>query len=67
MPVVSRADAAAANLVWISKGSHKSRGALRQIYRTSSESDCQRVRELVEQLSLTPFLDEILNEPDEVG
>ena len=36
LPVVSRSDAAAAKLVWISKGSHKSRRDLRQIYRSSS-------------------------------
>ncbi|QDU26389.1 hypothetical protein ETAA8_14670 [Anatilimnocola aggregata] len=30
LPIVSRADAAASKLVWISKGSHKSRRDLRQ-------------------------------------
>jgi hypothetical protein len=65
-PVVSRADAATSKLIWISKGSHKSRRDLRQIYRTASERDCQRIRELAAQLTLTRVLDEVLNEPDEI-
>lgn len=67
LPVVSRADAAAAKLVWISKGSHKSRRDLRQIYRTSFESDRQRIREHAQQLLLKPLLEEVLNEPDEIA
>jgi hypothetical protein len=67
LPVVSRADAAAAKLIWISKGSHKSRRDLRQIHRASSESDCQRIRELARQFGLGPLLDEVLKEPDEIA
>lgn len=67
LPVVSRTDAAASKLVWISKGSHKSRRDLRQIYRTSSATDCQRIRELAQQLALEPLLNEVLNEPDEIA
>jgi hypothetical protein len=65
-PVVSRADAAASKLVWISKGSHKSRRDLRQIYRIASEQDRQGIRELAEQFALTSLLDEVLAEPDEI-
>jgi hypothetical protein len=65
LPVVSRVDAAAAKLIWISKGSHKSRRDLRQIYRTSSDSDRQRIQELAQQLALDRLLGEVLREPDE--
>ena len=67
LPVVSRVDAAAAKLVWISKGSHKSRRDLRQIYRTSSEADRQRIQGLAHQLVLKPLLDEVLGEPEELA
>ena len=66
LPVVSRVDAAAAKLVWISKGSHKSRRDLRQIYRTSSKSDRQQIEGLAQQFVLKPLLDEVLGEPDEL-
>jgi hypothetical protein len=67
LPVVSRVDAAAAKLVWISKGSHKSRRDLRQIYRTSSETDRQQIQELARQLVLKSLLDEVLSESDELA
>ena len=67
LPVVSRPDLAAAKLVWISEGSHKSRRDLRQIVRASSAEDRQRIRELAEQLSLSPLLEEVLEEPDEIA
>lgn len=66
LPVVSRVDAAAAKLVWISKGSHKSRRDLRQIYRTSAEKDRQLIQELAKQLGLKLLMDEVLLEPDEL-
>jgi len=66
LPVVSRADAAASKLIWIGKGSHKSRRDLRQIYRASSESDCRLIQDLARQFALTPLLEEVLNEPDEI-
>lgn len=66
LPVASRADAAASKLVWVSKGSHKSRRDLRQIYRTASEHDREKICSLAEQLTLKSLLDELLNEPDEI-
>ena len=66
LPVACRADSAASKLVWISKGSHKSRRDLRQIWRTSGEPDQARVRELANQLGLDALLDEVLAEPDEM-
>lgn len=67
LPVVSRADAAASKLVWISKGSHKSRRDVRQIVRMCSEQDRQRIEELASQLCLKTLLEEVLNEPDEIS
>ena len=67
LPVVSRVDSAAAKLVWISKGSHKSRRDLRQIYRTSSEADRQQIQRLAQQLALKTLLDEVLGEPEELA
>ncbi len=66
LPVACRADAAASKLVWISKGSQKSRRDLRQIWRTSSETDQLRVRDLANQLGLDALLEEVLAEPDEM-
>jgi hypothetical protein len=67
LPVASRGDVAAAKLVWISKGSHKSRRDLRQVYRTSSDEDRQQIRELAVQLQLAALLDEVLVEQDEIS
>ncbi|MGB0600300.1 MAG: nucleotidyl transferase AbiEii/AbiGii toxin family protein [Rubripirellula sp.] len=67
LPVVSRVDSAAAKLVWISKGSHKSRRDLRQIYRTSSESDRQQIRKLASEINLMSLLNEVLGESDELA
>jgi hypothetical protein len=66
LPVVSRADAALSKLVWISKGSHKNRRDLRQIYRASSDDDRLRIRVSATQLALGPLLDEVLGESDEI-
>ena len=52
--------------MWISKGSHKSRRDLRQIWRTSGETDRVRVRDLANQLGLDALLDEVLAEADEM-
>ena len=66
LPIACRADAAASKLLWVSKGSHKSRRDLKQIYRTSAQQDRERIIHLAEQLGLREVLDEVLNEPDEI-
>jgi hypothetical protein len=66
LPVASRADSAASKLVWISKGSHKSRRDLRQIYRTGNDEDRALIRDLARQLALESLLDQVLNESDEI-
>lgn len=65
-PVVCRVDAAASKLVWISKGSHKSRRDLRAIYRTASPAEQAEVATHASQLGLADLLAEVLAEPDEI-
>lgn len=65
LPVVSRADAAASKLVWISKGSHKSRADLRQIVNSASDGQQKLIRDLADRLQLSELLDEVLRESDE--
>lgn len=66
LPIASRADSAVSKLVWVSKGSHKSRRDLRQIFRTAKAADRQLIRELAGRVQLESLLDEVLDEPDEV-
>ena len=66
LPIASRADAAASKLVWISKGSHKSRRDLRQIYRSGPETDRDLIGQLARQLGLESLMHEVLGEKDEL-
>ena len=65
LPVVSRADAAASKLVWISYGSHKSRRDLRHIFRTSDAVTQQTICDLAGALQLHSLLNQVLAESDE--
>ena len=67
LPIASRADAAASKLVWVDKGSHKSRRDLRQIHRTANDDDRQRIRQLARSLELELLLDEVLAESDNIS
>ncbi len=64
-PISSRIDATVSKLVWISRGSHKSRRDVRQLVRTSSETEKESVHEMCDQLGLLSLLAEVLNERDE--
>lgn len=66
LPIASRADAAVSKLVWVDKGSHKSRRDLRQIFRTAGEADRRSIRQLARELELETLLDEVLAESDAV-
>jgi hypothetical protein len=66
LPIASRADSAASKLVWISKGSHKSRLDLRRIYGSAADADRRLIQDLASQLQLQALLDEVLGEPDEL-
>ncbi len=66
LPVISRADLAIAKLVWISKGSHKSRQDVRQILLRATPQEMDAVRRNAGGMSLSDLLDEVLSEPDEI-
>lgn len=67
LPVVSRVDAAASKLVWISKGSHKSRRDLRAIYRQAAPEQQHAIRHWAEQASYADLLQQVLTESDELS
>lgn len=64
--IVSRPDAALSKLIWIKRGSHKSRHDLRQIVRRLSEDENVFLRTQALQLELTDLLDSVLAESDEL-
>ena len=64
--IVSRPDAALSKLIWIKRGSHKSRHDLRQIVRRLSEEENVFLRTQALQLELTDLLDSVLAESDEL-
>lgn len=66
LPVASRPDLVLSKLIWISKGSHKSRRDLRQIMLRVSEVETATIHSLAEQTGLRVLLDEILSESDEI-
>jgi len=66
LPVVSRVDAAGSKLVWIGKGSHKSRRDRRAIHRNATPPQQTRIASLAEKLGLADLLAEVLAEPDEI-
>ncbi len=66
LPVASRPDAAISKLIWISKGSGKSRHDLRQLMLRASAEELAIVRKHAEDRSLIELLDEVLNESDEI-
>ena len=66
LPITSRADLILSKLIWIGKGSHKSRRDVRQLMRRISVDVDERVRQVAEQLSLLPLLEEVLAESEEL-
>jgi hypothetical protein len=66
IPIASLADAAISKLIWISKGSHKSRRDLRQLIRIAAETQRQTIDKLAKSLGLDKLLSEVLAEPDEI-
>lgn len=65
-PIASRPDLAMSKLIWISKGSHKSRRDLKQILLRATEEETATVRGMAAKHSLLDLLDEVLAEPDEI-
>ena len=66
LPIASRVDAAISKLLWVSKGSHKSRRDFRQISLRSSDAEKEQIRKMAETLQLTDLLDQVLSESDEI-
>ncbi len=66
LPIASRIDAAISKLLWISKGSHKSRRDFRQIELRSNKSEMERIRKMAEELKVPALLNEVLSESDEI-
>jgi hypothetical protein len=67
LPIVSRCDLAIAKLIWISKGSHKSRRDLRQILARATEDERQAIRIAADDSGLSTLLGEVLSESDEIA
>jgi hypothetical protein len=65
-PIASRGDVALSKLVWISKGSHKSRADLRALYRGADEVTRARIAATAERMGHGALLAEVLSEPDEI-
>jgi hypothetical protein len=66
LPVAARVDAVVSKLVWISKGSHKSRRDLRQILTGASAAERAAVGRHAEERGLASLLAEVLAEPDQI-
>ena len=62
----SLVDTAAAKLIWIDKGSHKSRHDLRQLVRISTETQLHTIKQLADELGLEKLLYQVLSEPNEI-
>lgn len=67
LPIASRLDAAISKLLWVNKGSHKSRRDLRQIAKNSSDLEMKAIRKMANDLQLDTLFNEIMQEPDEIN
>ncbi len=66
LPIVSRIDAALSKLIWIDKGSHRSRRDFRGIFRNCSPVQQASIRESACSLALDQLLETVLSESDEI-
>lgn len=67
LPIASRVDAAVSKLIWISKGSHKSRRDFRQISMRASVPENLEIRKMAKDLGLEELLDDVIAESDEIN
>jgi hypothetical protein len=67
LPIVSRTDAAASKLVWISKGSQKSRRDFRQIVKNLDEENLLAVEQMAGSLGLAELMQTVIKESDEIA
>lgn len=66
LPVVSRTDAAISKLIWIDKGSQRSRRDFRSIFISCNQDQQQDIREQAARLNFGKLLDEVIAESDEI-
>lgn len=66
LPVVSRTDAAISKLIWIDKGSQRSRRDFRGIFSNCDTRQQTEIRQQAVRLSLGELLDNVLSEADEI-
>lgn len=66
LPVVSRTDAAISKLIWIDKGSQRSRRDFRSILQSCDEHQQADIRAQAAKIRLSELLDEVLGESDEI-
>lgn len=66
LPVASLPDAVLSKLIWISKGSHKNRRDVRQLYAHAAASDQKVIQHLANETRLSELLAEVLSESDEI-
>jgi hypothetical protein len=66
LPVVSRTDAAISKLIWIDKGSQRSRQDFRSIFSGCDQQQQLQIREQAAGLQLSNLLDEAMTEADEI-
>ena len=67
LPIASRADAALSKLIWIRKGSHRSRRDLRGMLAGASRAEIRTVERGADEMGLGDLLREVLAESDELG
>jgi hypothetical protein len=66
LPVVSRTDAAISKLIWIYKGSQRSRRDFRSIFSSCSAQQQVDIQKQAAELNLSKLLDEVIVETDEI-
>ncbi len=66
LPVVARTDAATSKLIWIAKGSQRSRRDFRSIFSNCGLEQQATIREQATGLQLGKLLDEVIAESDEI-
>lgn len=67
LPVVSRVDAALSKLIWVQKGSSKSRKDFRAIFRRVHSDQQTEITEGARRLGLIQIMNEVTSERDEIG
>jgi hypothetical protein len=66
LPIVSRTDAAISKLIWVAKGSHRSRRDLRSIFRNCNPSQQVLIRQYASSLGIDRLLEIVLSESDDI-